>query len=289
MNRYFAITLKVLIVLFALIGVTFTAVFIAMQFGLLNVRGSILERNAFFTGSGTNSASVEMAQDTSTSCPGNASTCTWQETREWAVVSGGLEKDVAVINDVSSKTGVPSRLIASVVVPEQMRFFTSEREVFKRYFEPLKILGSLSQFSLGVSGIKQETANKIEQYASDPSSPFYPGDGYATLLAYQPGTDHDAELYKRLTDPKNHYYSYLYTALFIKEIEAQWERAGYPISNKSDIVATLFNIGFENSVPKTNPQVAGAVISVGGTDYPFGALASTFYLSTELTTQFPAR
>ena len=289
MNRYFAITLKVLIVLFALIGVTFTAVFIAMQFGLLNVRGSILERNAFFTGSGTNSASVEMAQDTSTSCPGNASTCTWQETREWAVVSGGLEKDVAVINDVSSKTGVPSRLIASVVVPEQMRFFTSEREVFKRYFEPLKILGSLSQFSLGVSGIKQETANKIEQYASDPSSPFYPGDGYATLLAYQPGTDHDAELYKRLTDPKNHYYSYLYTALFIKEIEAQWERAGYPIANKSDIVATLFNIGFENSVPKTNPQVAGAVISVGGTDYPFGALASTFYLSTELTTQFPAR
>ncbi len=53
-------------------------------------------------------------------------------------------------------------MIASVVVPEQTRFFTSNREVFKRYFEPLKILGSLSQFSLGVSGIKEDTAIQIE-------------------------------------------------------------------------------------------------------------------------------
>ena len=285
MHRYLVITLKVLIVLFALIGVTFTGVFVAMQFGLLNVRGSILERNAFFSSPSQNAA-VEMAVDTSTSCPNNAQTCSWNETREWAVVSGGLEKDAGVIKDVSSKTGVPSRLIASVVVPEQMRFFTSEREVFKRYFEPLKILGSLSQFSLGVSGIKQETAKKIEQYASDTASPYYPGDGYATLLAYQPGVDHDTELYKRLTDPKNHYYSYLYTAIFIKEIEAQWSNAGFPISDKPDIVATLFNIGFENSVPKVNPQVAGAVISIGGTNYPFGSLAGTFYTSTELRQSF---
>ncbi len=284
MNRYFIIAFKVLIVLFALIGMVFTSVFVAMQFGLLNVRGSILERNAFFNTTSQNAA-VEMA-DTSTSCPNNAATCAWNETREWAVVSGGLSKDSAVITDVSSKTGVPPRLIASVVVPEQMRFFTSEREVFKRYFEPLKILGSLSQFSLGVSGIKQETASKIEQYANDPTSPFYPGDGYATLLTYQTGADHDAELYKRLTDPKNHYYSYLYTAIFIKEIEAQWSAAGFPISDKPDIVATLFNIGFENSVPKANPQVAGAVITIGGTNYPFGALAGTFYTSTELRQSF---
>jgi hypothetical protein len=79
MNRYFSIAFKVLIVLFALIGVTFTAVFIAMQFGLLNVRGSILERNAFFTSDGNNTASIEMAQDTSTSCPNNATTCSWQK------------------------------------------------------------------------------------------------------------------------------------------------------------------------------------------------------------------
>lgn len=284
MRHYLSIAFKVLIVLFALIGVVFTSVFIAMQFGLLNVRGSILDRNAFFTGGAATTTAMQI--DNTPSCVDDTKTCDWNKTREWAVVSGGLEKDAGVIKDVSSKTGVSSRLIASVVVPEQMRFFTSEREVFKRYFEPLKILGSLSQFSLGVSGIKQETANKIEQYANDPTSPFYPGSDYASLLAYTPGANHDTELYKRLTDPKNHYYSYLYTAIFIKEIESQWERAGYSISNKPDIVATLFNIGFENSVPKVHPQVAGAIISVGGTNYPFGALAGTFYTSTELRQSF---
>lgn len=287
MKRYLGITLKVLIVLFALVGVTFAGVFVAMHFGLLNVRGSILERNAFFIGTST-TASVIQADNTP-SCIDGSDSCAWDKTREWAVVAGGLEKDASIIQDVSNKTGVPSRLIASVVVPEQIRFFTSEREVFKRYFEPLKILGSLSQFSLGVSGIKQETAKKIEAYANDPTSPYFGGDEYAHLLAYPQGVDHDAELYKRLTDPKNHYYSYLYTALFIKEIESQWKRAGYPIDMKPEIVATLFNIGFENSVPKANPEVAGATITVGGTSYSFGALAGQFYASKELRSELGAR
>jgi hypothetical protein len=33
------------IIVFAIVGVIFTGVFVAMQFGLLNVRGSISERN----------------------------------------------------------------------------------------------------------------------------------------------------------------------------------------------------------------------------------------------------
>ena len=282
MNRYLVLGSKIAICIFALIGFVFSGVFIAMHFGLLNVRGSILERNAFFMGSTTAQTAASIQADNTPSCSDGTNVCDWSKTREWAVVEGGLQKDSSVIADVSSKTGVSSRLIASVVVPEQIRFFTSEREVFKRYFEPLKLLGSLSQFSLGVSGIKQETAKKIEEYANDPTSPFYPGDGYARLISYPSGADHDSELYKRLTDPKNHYYSYLYTALFIKEIEAQWARAGYPISSKPEIVATLFNIGFENSVPKADPQVAGATITVGGHAYAFGQLAGSFYSSSAL-------
>ena len=72
--------------------------------------------------------------------------CAWNTTPEWAAIKGGLQKDVAVISRVSDETGIPKRLLAATVVPEQTRFFTSERDIFKRYFEPLKILGSLSQF-----------------------------------------------------------------------------------------------------------------------------------------------
>lgn len=271
--------------IFALIGIAFTVVFVGMHFGLLNVRGSANERNAFFFGTATTTdAAPAPAKPCATD---GVMVCNWNETPEWAVVAGGLTKDAHIISDVSAKTSVSPRLIASVVVPEQVRFFTSEREIFKRYFEPLKILGSLSQFSLGVSGIKQDTAADIEKYANDPSSPFYPGPGYAELLAYAPGVNHDQELYTRLTDAKNHYYSYLYTAIYIQEIEAQWAKAGYPIETKPEVVATLFNIGFQASSPKADPQTAGASITTGGTAYAFGALGADFYNSSELRDVLP--
>lgn len=272
----------IVLIAFALIGLAFTAVFIAMQFGLLNVRGSSLERNQFFVGA--EAAPKEKAKP----CVEETLTvCAWNDTPEWAVVEGGLQKDAAIIERVSHETGVDARLIASAVIPEQIRFFTSEREVFKRYFEPLKILGSLSQFSLGVSGIKQETARDIERHARDATSPFYPGPTYAALITYPEGVDQDAELYRRLTDADNHYYSYLYTALYLREIEAQWEAAGFPLDGKPEIAITLFNIGFGHSNPHATPEAGGAAISVGGTSYPFGVLGGSFYASDELLDVFP--
>lgn len=268
----------VIIILFALIGLVFTGVFVAMQFGWLNVRGSIDARNnSILLGA---VGAVDTKPDIS--CSDKNDVCNWNETREWAVVAGGIEKDRAIIERVAQETNISPRLIAAMVVPEQIRFFTSNREVFKRYFEPLKILGSLSQFSLGVSGIKQETAVTIEKHATNPHSPFYPGESYASLIAYTDGTNHNEALFERLTDDKDHYYSYLYTALFIKEIEAQWMRAGHDISNEPAIIATIFNIGFDGSKPKPNPQVGGTSVIVGGSTYTFGELAGLFYESDEL-------
>lgn len=45
---FFTYLFFALVGLFALIGLLFTGVFVAMQFGLLNVQGSIAERNSFF-------------------------------------------------------------------------------------------------------------------------------------------------------------------------------------------------------------------------------------------------
>lgn len=279
MNLYVKWASIAVVLTLAVIGAAFVGVFLAMQFGLLNVRGSIAERNASF---GVASSTPKVpCSDTA------AKVCDWNKTPEWEVVKGGLTKDAAIINRVAAETGVDARMIATVVVPEQTRFFTSNREVFKRYFEPLKILGSLSQFSLGVSGIKEETADKIEQYANDPTSPFYPGDGMASLIAYPDGVDHDSELFNRLTDAKDHYYSLLYTALYIKEIQEQWRRAGFDISKNPGAVATLFNVGFQASNPNANPRAAGAAIGTGGHTYVYGELGALFYNSSELTDVFP--
>ncbi|HEY5382956.1 MAG TPA: hypothetical protein VIJ88_00120, partial [Candidatus Paceibacterota bacterium] len=215
MKKVFKYLFFVVVGTFALIGLLFSGVFVAMHYGLLNVQGSIAERNTFFGQFGT----APNATSTPPCTNAGQTVCDWTQTPEWAVINSGLQKDQNIILQVSAESGIPPRIIAAAVVPEQIRFFTSEREIFKQYFEPLKILGSLSQFSLGVSGIKQETADDIEKYANDPTSPFYPGPEIAPLIAYAPGASHDTELYNRLTDAKNHYYSYLYTAIYIKEVE----------------------------------------------------------------------
>jgi hypothetical protein len=264
---------------FAVIGVVFTFVYIGMQFGLFDVRGSIATRNA--------SLGITPEVTLLPSCPKGAMQCNWSDTVEWGVLRSAFQKDAPTIDRVSKATGVTARMIVAAAAPEQLRFFTDNRESFKKYFEPLKILSSLSKFSLGVSGIKQETAIRIEQYANDPTSDFYPGPGMSALIAYQPSDNHDQVLYDRLTDAHDHYYSYLYTALFIKEIESQWSRAGFDISDSAGTITTLFNIGFDESKPNATPQVAGAIITLGGTDYTFGQLGALFYESNELTTAFP--
>ncbi len=146
----------------------------------------------------------------------------------------------------------------------------------------------MSQFSLGVSGIKEGTAMQIENQATETTSPFYPGPGMSTLFSYEgTTTPHDEVLYNRLADAHNHYYSYLYTALYIKEIEAQWQLAGFDVSQKPEVIATLFNIGFQGSHPNATPHAAGAVISTGGQDYVYGQLGANFYYSNELANVFP--
>ncbi len=279
-----------IICIFAGIGVAVTVVYFGMQHGLLNVRGSIMERNASFGPVPTtlNATSTEAIGNGCTANLSQTEPCEWNETVQWQVVKGGLQKDAEIINRVAKETGVSPRMIAAAVIPEQTRFFSDNREVFKRYFEPLKLLASLSQFSLGVSGIKQTTAVKIEEHTNATSSPFYPGEGLAELIVYsEEETDNQNALFNRLTDEKNHYYSYLYTAIYLKQITTQWEKAGYDITKRADVLVTLFNLGFGASEPKANPQVGGATITVGGQNYSFGYLGTLFYQSEELREEFP--
>ncbi|MCA9356779.1 hypothetical protein H6784_01395 [Candidatus Nomurabacteria bacterium] len=276
---------KLVILGFAGIGVVVTTVYIGMQTGSFNVPGSIDNRNAWFGAVPT----TTIALATEYGCQSKYSQvdpCEWDQTVQWEVVKGGLIKDVEVIKRVSAETGVSERMIAAAVTPEQIRFFADNREVFKRYFEPLKLLASLSKFSLGVSGIKQDTAFLIEQYANSTSSEFYPGPEAASLLSYQEGDDQSQVLFERLTNEKDHYYSYLYTALFLKEVESQWRRQGYDISERPDVLVTLFNLGFNASVPKADPKVSGSTIKVGGQSYSFGYLGTLFYQSDELSEEF---
>ncbi len=213
---------------------------------------------------------------------------TWINDDEWMTIRAAMVKDSATIHDAAAVADIDPRLIAANLSVEQLRLFHSQRELFEKFFKPLTILGNATQISLGVMGIKEATAKQIEQHLTDPESPYYLGPEHEHDLDFTTN-DIASERYTRLTDEDNHYYSYLYAGLYIRQMLTQWERAGFPIDDRVEIIGTLFNVGFNQSNPKAEPIVGGSTITVGDRTYSFGSLSFEFYYSGELSDEFLLR
>jgi hypothetical protein len=276
---------QIVVYIFAAIGFVLVVGYFAVRFGLTNVPGIIdNQQQSFLDGGKTQTANVASSQTGSQDATG--SEYYWETTPEWQVIAAAVQKDQGTIDRAAAASGVPARLIVSQLIVEQLRFFTDDRESFKKFFEPLKILGSETQFSWGVMGMKEDTAISVEQNLQNPASPFYLGTQYAHLLDFQT-TDPQEERFARMTDQHDHYYSYLYAGLYLHEVETQWKAAGFDISARPEIISTLYNIGFANSHPNANPQSGGAAITLGTQTVSFGSLAAQFYNSNELLNEFP--
>ncbi len=288
--------LQIVIYIFAAIGFVLVVVYLAVEMGWTKTSGIIDRQHDFFKQQSLKNGSGLSASTSSDE---------WAQGEEWQTLKEAIIKDKEVINKVSKETGVSSRVIVSILIVEQLRLFHDNREIFKTIFAPLKILGNQSQFSWGVMGIKQDTAREIENNLKDSNSVWYLGVNYSHTLDFGSSTvltsttsagiasntaipeDTDTQRFNRLTDEHDRYYSYLYAAILIKEIGSQWNKAGFPISDRPEILATLFNIGFTNSKPNADPQVGGAEISIGTSTYSFGGLAGSFYYSDKLINDFP--
>lgn len=218
----------------------------------------------------------------------------WMNVVEWKYFKEALVKDKKWIDSAASVSGVSSRLIVACLVGEQVRLFNSRRERFKEYIAPLKSLALETNLSYGVTGIKESTAIKIENHLKDKSSVYYLGEKYENLLDYDSLANYTNKMndtvhvrLQRLIQYSNHYYSYLYTALFVRQIKTQWEKAGFPIDNRPEILASLFNLGYQKSKPNKAPQAGGSVFKILETEYTFGSVAFEFYYSGELAEVFP--
>lgn len=263
-----------IVFIFAAIGFFLVAGYFAVRFGITNESGIIdVQREEFFGGAAPSPIAPSY-------------TGPWQNSEEWAVMEAAIRRDIDVLNRAAADSGVPARLIAANLVAEQLRLFFTEREAYKQFFYPLKILGPQSQFSWGVMGMKEDTAIQVEQNLTNPASPYYLGSEYEHKLDFTTA-DIKTERYTRMTDQYNHYWSYLYAGLYLKQIATQWERAGFPIDTRPEILSTLYNIGFRYSVPKADPQVGGAAITLSDGTRSFGGLAAEFYTSDLLTDILP--
>ena len=278
MNFFLKNIFKILIYCFAVIGFVFVAVFIAMQFGWLNVKGAISERNSYFQINdklNLNTINTTEIKDS------------WKDTSEWNLLKEVFTRDQVVINKAAHDSGISPRLIIGGVMGEQLRFFSNRRESFKNYFEPMKILATLSKFSFGIAGLKPQTVSLIDEHLKNTKSVYYLGPEMEHVTDYAPDANIDSEIMNRITNTKDPYYSYLYVGFFMRQVIAQWQNAGYDISNRPEVIATLYNLGFNRSIPKADAKAGGAEIDVGGKIYTFGDLAYEFYYSDELTDIFP--
>lgn len=319
LSKIIKIILKILIIVFAIWGFALTLVFFAMKFGFTKSDSLIDKQSGYFKELLNTSQGEANNINNEREKFANQNFLPIQNLKEWLVIKEGIIKDKEIIEQVSEITGVNERLIITPLIAEQLRLMTSEREIFKKYFQPLAILGSQTQYSLGIYGIKEGTAKGIERNLKDYNSQYYLGERYANLLNYTNSTNtllvdawtlepvksnsnsttstssyqdtilltgEDADRISRLTDSHNHYYSYLYAALYLKQLMTAWDKAGYSIDDRPEIIATLFNIGFNNSHPNPNPQAGGAEIDLNGKKYTFGSIAYYFYYSDQLTDTF---
>jgi len=215
-----------------------------------------------------------------------ASVFDWMNISEWNDLKIAISKDKKLIDSAAYLAGVEPRIIVCCLIGEQIRLFNSKREIYKSYIGPLKVLSVESQFSLGVAGVKGFTAMAIERNLKDSVSPYYIGKKYEHLLNFYSHVP-DSERYHRLTSYRNRFYQYLYPALYLKQVQTQWKKANFDVSERPEILTTLYNVGFISSTPKADPKVGGSRIKIHNKEYTFGGVGFDFYYSGELAKEFP--
>ena len=218
----------------------------------------------------------------------------WMNFIEWSYFKEAVTKDKKYIDSAALACGVEPRMIVACLVGEQVRLFNSRRERFKNVVAPLKTLALETNLSYGVTGIKERTAQNIEYYLKDAKSSYYCGSKYEHILDYDSTINYNNQhndtmslRVKRLVQYKDHYYSYLYAGIFIRQIATQWQKAGYPIDDRPEILASIFNLGYNKSKPRKNPAVGGSNFMIRDKEYTFGGVAYDFYYSGELLEAFP--
>ena len=182
------------------------------------------------------------------------------------------------------------------LVGEQVRMFNASRERFKQYVYPFNNIILPRNRGYGVTSILEHTALRIERQLIDKNNKFYPGDYFykclnttdaAPSLVVDSIKAHQHKTIQRLIKGGDHFYSYLYTGFLIRQYQAHWQLEGFDLSYRPEIVGTLFNLGFEKSKPKKDPEVGGSSFKVGDNEYTFGGLCYEFYYSGEMMKDFP--
>ena len=107
--------------------------------------------------------------------------------------------------------------------------------------------------SIGFCQVKLKTAYWIEVQLNDTSATYFPNRKYKGKLSL---SNSPSEIMQKL---ENDSLNILYAAAFVRIAISYWDKSGFPIDNKADILGTLYSTGlFKRDgnirIPNKNPK-----------------------------------
>jgi hypothetical protein len=175
-----------------------------------------------------------------------------------------------IIRKSAERLNISPRLLASVIYTEK-RMNVTLVDAFEVLYADL---GANS--SIGLAQIRLTTGKWIIDNAKDSTSNYFIAKRYHRWL---PGYRNQADLIRLLKQDST---NCLLAAFHIKQMVQRWQKGGYDISYRPDIIATLYTYGLTNRetgkeiAPHANPK-----------SNFLGRVAKIFYESSKLQDKFP--
>jgi len=197
----------------------------------------------------------------------------WYLYREYFIFTG--EKEGRVLEELSHKSeiiktsaerlDIDPRLLASIIYAEKRVNVT----LVDSFEDVYAYLGHNS--SIGLAQIRVNTAKWIIDSAKDTSSDYFIERQYHRWL---PNYKSDGEVIRLLKQDST---NCLLAAFHIRQIMRRWERAGFDISSRPEIITTLYTYGL------VNRDTGEEIIPHGKPKSNFlGDVAASFYKSLRL-------
>lgn len=222
------------------------------------------------SGDGLLVASMLRVIDSSRDIVGAGTVFEWSRTEAWDSTMSALRADLPVILQAAREMELSPRLVALPALCEQLRRAESFRDRYKRMFGQFIPTGTQS---MGVTGVKPETVRRLSKWCEP---------RFRHLVDSIP----DEEIARRLQSG-NHLWAYRYAALCLRSIRAQWAEAGVDLSQRPEILMTIYNLGMNKCPPRPNPQAGGAIFTLDDVEYTFGSFSWEFYWSGRAYPELP--
>lgn len=159
-----------------------------------------------------------------------------------------IKEQQLFIKNAASKFNVNPQHLSAIIYTERTLNYDWTDEALD-----IAIAKAGKNSSMGFCQVKLKTAYFIERQLHNSNSLFYLGKQYKNLLFVSQNV---TELIDKLMDKQLNIF---YAAAYLKIMQIRWEKAGYPIDKRPDILGTLYSTGLYNNdgterEPNSNPK-----------------------------------